>query len=570
MLPAEIQIVIFWGPDFVALYNDAYAPTIGDKHPRALGRPARENWSELWSDLEPLLQHVLRTGETVSAKDRPFYIERHGYPENVHFDISYSAVRNEAGAVQGVFCIVNETTGEVLAKAALRENEERLRAIFSQATGGIALTDTDGRFVLVNQRFCEILGYTEADLLHMRMQEITHPDDLTKNSALFRQMLEEGTGFVVETRYVRNDGSYIWVSSSIGAIRDTAGKVHQAVATVIDIEERKRAEEVERRLAAIIASSDDAILSTDLNMTITSWNVGAERLYGYSASEAVGRPVTILVPDDRPDEEPMIIEQIRRGQRVEPHDTKRRRKDGSLVDVSLTVSPIRDEHDRIIGASKIARDITERKEAERLQRVLMGELKHRVKNVLATVQAIARQTFGNDNKEAREAFDARLLSMSRAHDLLTRDSWDGAELSAVVTEAIAPYQREHFEVSGPEVRLPPRVALALSLALHELGTNAGKYGALSVPTGKVTVSWRISPAPSPHLELRWQEQGGPTVVPPTRRGFGSRLIERVLAMELNGKVQIAYPPAGVVCDVSAPFDVGWDTTAEPDLQVSTA
>ena len=265
----------------------------------------------------------------------------------------------------------------------------------------------------------------------------------------------------------------------------------------------------------------------------------------------------------------MIFEQIRRGQRVEPHDTKRRRKDGSLVDVSLTVSPIRDEHDRIIGASKIARDITERKEAERLQRVLMGELKHRVKNVLATIQAIARQTFGNDNKAAREAFDARLLSMSRAHDLLTRDSWDGAELSAVVTEAIAPYHREHFEVSGPEVRLPPRVALALSLALHELGTNAGKYGALSVPTGRVTVSWRISPAPSPHLELRWQEQGGPTVVPPTRRGFGSRLIERVLAMELNGKVEIAYPPAGVVCDVSAPFDLGWDTAAEPDLQVST-
>ncbi|MGX4771102.1 PAS domain-containing protein [Bradyrhizobium guangdongense] len=127
VLRAEAQIVLFWGPEFVALYNDAYAPTIGDKHPRALGRPARENWSELWTDLEPLLEGVRRTRKTFSAKDRPFYIERHGYGETVYFDVSYSAVPEADGSVAGVLCIVSETTERVRALAALRESEARLR-----------------------------------------------------------------------------------------------------------------------------------------------------------------------------------------------------------------------------------------------------------------------------------------------------------------------------------------------------------------------------------------------------------------------------------------------------------
>src|SRR6218665_969577 len=133
MLPSQAQIVIFWGEDFIAFYNDVYAPSIGDKHPAAFGKPARLYWSELWDDLEPLLRRVLDNGETVSAKDRPFYIERHGYPETVYFDISYSPIRDQQRKVRGVFCIVNETTQRINADAALRASEERFRAIFSQS-----------------------------------------------------------------------------------------------------------------------------------------------------------------------------------------------------------------------------------------------------------------------------------------------------------------------------------------------------------------------------------------------------------------------------------------------------
>jgi two-component sensor histidine kinase len=149
MLPAQAQIVLFWGPRFVALYNDAYAPTIGDKHPKALGRPARESWTELWDDLGPLLRRVLETGETVFAKDRRFYIERHGYPEDVYFDISYSPVRDEAGKVEGVLCIVCETTERVIAeerqRLLLRETNHRLKNLFAMVDAMITLSVRSAR-----------------------------------------------------------------------------------------------------------------------------------------------------------------------------------------------------------------------------------------------------------------------------------------------------------------------------------------------------------------------------------------------------------------------------------------
>jgi len=561
MLPAQAEIVMFWGEDFVALYNDAYAPTIGDKHPQALGRPARESWAEMWSDLEPLLRAVLEDGKTIVAKDRPFYIERHGYPETAYFDISYSPVRDSDGKVQGVLCIVNETTKRVRSEEILRESEERVSAIISQSAAGIAQYDLDGCFSLVNRRFCEIVGYSESELLGMRMQDITYSDDQHDTARLFETMLATGESFEIEQRYVRKDGSLVWVTNSASGVRDSsAGRIRRAVSVVIDVSERKRAQEVERRLAAIIASSDDAILSTDLNMVITSWNLGAERLYGHSAEEAIGGSVMMVVPDDRREEEPAILAQIRAGQKVEPYETKRRCKNGRLVDVLLSVSPIYDTYGRIVGASKIAHDISAKKEAERLQTVLVGELNHRVKNVLATVMAIARQTLGRSDvdRTSVETFDARLTSMARAHDLLIHGNWERAELTAVVRQALSPYPKEKFEIHGPTMQLAPRAVVSISLALHELATNAAKYGALSVPDGRVAIVWSLEGNGSDRLRLRWQEAGGPTVTPPTRKGFGSRLIESLLAAELNGEVQVSYEPSGLICEVRAAAGVSWE------------
>ena len=182
MLPAQAQIVLFWGPEFVALYNDAYVPTIGDKHPRALGRPARENWAELWDDLEPLLRRVLETGETVFAKDRPFYIERHGYPENVYFDISYSPVRSETGEVGGVLCIVSETTERVAAqerqRLLLRETNHRLKNLFAMIDAMITLSIRSAR---TPQEFAETLRGRLAALL--RAKELVRPGTMVTEHA---------------------------------------------------------------------------------------------------------------------------------------------------------------------------------------------------------------------------------------------------------------------------------------------------------------------------------------------------------------------------------------------------
>lgn len=248
----------------------------------------------------------------------------------------------------------------------------------------------------------------------MYLRDITHPHDLPENMARLESLGVDGQSYVLEKRYIRKDGRPVWVSNHVSAVRDDDGKVHEAVAVVVDITARRRAVEAERRLASIISSSEDAILGIDLDMVVTDWNGGAEKVYGYSANEVVGKPVTILIPEDRVDEEKTIVERIRSGERVEPHDTVRRHKDGHDVEVSLSVSPIVDAHGRIIGASKNARDIGARKESERVQNVLIAELNHRVKNVLATVSAIARQTFSRatDMELAVRTFEARLRSPS--------------------------------------------------------------------------------------------------------------------------------------------------------------
>jgi two-component sensor histidine kinase len=212
MLPAQAQIALFWGPEFVALYNDAYAPTIGDKHPRALGRPARENWAELWDDLEPLLRRVLEAGETVLAKDRPFYIERHGYPENVYFDISYSAVRDEAGKVGGVLCIVSETTERVVTqerqRLLLRETNHRLKNLFAMVDAMISLSVRSAR---TPQEFAQALRGRLAALL--RAKELVRPGIIgTEHAASERTTVDALVRTILEP-YV-DDASHERISAS--------------------------------------------------------------------------------------------------------------------------------------------------------------------------------------------------------------------------------------------------------------------------------------------------------------------------------------------------------------------
>lgn len=565
MLPAKAQIVLFWGPEFVALYNDAYAPTIGDKHPGALGRPARENWAELWDDLGPLLQQVLLTGETIFAKDRPFYIERHGYPESVYFNISYSPIHDDLGTVCGVLCIVDETTDRVTAERALARTEERLSYAL-QAAGMIGTFDTDlqSNIVYSDTRFATMFsvapekgerGAPLSDYLSG-----IHPDDVEYVSNAIQKAVATGEKCILEYRVLPKDGAIHWLEVHGQCLYDAAGQPWRMPGVAVDITERKRAEIAIGRLAAIVESSDDAIISKNLDGIITSWNGGAERLFGYRAEEIIGKSVTLLIPEERQDEEPAILARLRNGERVDHFETMRRRKNGSLVDISLTISPVRDHNGGIIGASKIARDITDRKAAERMQSTLLREMKHRLKNNLSTVLAIARQSFQGHESESDDfqKFEARLFALSKGHDLITREAWDSTEISDLIVQVLMTYGSERFTTYGPNLRLSPKSALALTLALHELATNAAKYGAFSVPSGHITITWSVDQSDYPQLFFRWQEQGGPIVSEPTRKGFGSQLIERALAFELNGEVRIIYNPEGVICEIAAPLSAEWE------------
>jgi len=352
----------------------------------------------------------------------------------------------------------------------------------------------------------------------------------------------------MEAAAERPDGSRVPFLAFPTPFLSERGEVLGAVNMLIDITERKATELATQRLAAIVESSDDAIISKDLNGIIKTWNRAAERLFGYREEEVVGKPINLLIPADRQNEEPEILAKIRRGEGIEHYETVRQRKDGSLVDISLTISPIVGPNGRVVGASKIARDIGERKAAERYTDVIVGEMKHRVKNSLALAASISNQTFHSATDDEREEFVSRLKALGNAHEALSRKSWEGACLREIVARTLEPHQNGSILINGPDIAIDASKAVVLALALHELATNAGKYGALSVPEGSVEVKWTELDGQPDAIKLFWRERGGPRVEQPARTGFGSRLIQRGLGAEFEA-VHLDFLPEGVECGV---------------------
>lgn len=297
------------------------------------------------------------------------------------------------------------------------------------------------------------------------------------------------------------------------------------------------------RLASIVEWSFDAIISKDLNSIITSWNPAATRLFGYTEEEAVGKSVLMLIPEHLQAEEVSIIERIRRGEAVESFETTRRRKDGSLVAVSITISPIKNARGRIIGASKIARDITAAKEDERRIRLLMREVNHRVKNQFAVILSMVRETTkrASDPAEVESQIRERIMALSRSHDLLVTSDWTGASLRDLVLEHLRPFGHEdRISVSGPDITLQSNAVQALGMAFHELGTNSAKYGALANDKGRLSVKWtfRMDDQGRPELVLYWEEISpsiaGPLDGEDARKGFGTVVLRRVAPQALSG------------------------------------
>ncbi len=366
----------------------------------------------------------------------------------------------------------------------------------------------------------------------------------------------------VELEALRADGSRFPVELAISPIT-IEGQPH-FTAYLRDISERKETEEALResnqRLRSTYEHAFVGITETDLSGRYLRINEQFCAITGYTQEELLGRTfIDVTHPDDCEAD----LEQYSRQMAGEfdAYTIEKRyiHKDGHTVWIELASTTVKDATGHPLYGVGVIRDITDRKRWEEHQRLLINELNHRVKNTLATVQSIATQTLRNApmGREFTEALESRLLALARAHDVLTRENWEAANLGEIISQAIAPYRNDaeaRFRCHGPDVRLSPRMALALAMALQELATNAVKYGALSNATGCVDLTWKVyESGEGARLQLRWTEAGGPPVASPTKRGFGSRLIERSLAQDLGGSVSLSFEPSGLICTVDTPL-----------------
>ncbi|MFJ6322246.1 MULTISPECIES: PAS domain S-box protein [unclassified Rhizobium] len=313
-------------------------------------------------------------------------------------------------------------------------------------------------------------------------------------------------------------------------------------------------------LAAIVENSDDAIISKSINGIITSWNQGAERLFGYTPEEAIGQHIALIIPKDRLHEEETIISNIRQGRKIEHYETVRQHKNGTFLDISLTVSPIRDGNGVIVGASKIARDISERKRDAERQALLLREMNHRIKNIFAVVSALIGLGERNASSIKELAIDlrARMTALAIAHELTlpaigaSSLQCEDTTMFALVRALFAAHRDngvERVTICGDDFLVQGPSLTSLALLLHEFATNATKYGALSSAHGRVEIDVRCDEA----LKLCWKEIGGPTVTPNETKGFGAQL-ERATISSLGGSVEREWNPAGLIIRLTIPLN----------------
>jgi PAS domain S-box-containing protein len=370
----------------------------------------------------------------------------------------------------------------------------------------------------------------------------------------------------VEAIGERSDGRRIPFLAFAAPLPDEQGAPAGAVCLMVDSTERALIEPTKQRFAAIVESSDDAIIAKDLDAVITDWNRGAERLFGYTAEEAIGRPITMLIPEDRHDEEPGILGRLRRGERIEHYETVRRRKDGSLVDIDLTVSPIKNRAGRITGASKIARDITAKRRAEKQQRLLIAEMNHRIKNLFSLAGSIVNLSARKaaSVSQLAQSVSERLRALARAHELTIphlsdngREADRATTLQALIETVVAPYQngsqdQPRIKVDCCDAPVAGEALTSFALLINEFATNAAKYGALSAPEGRVEITCGYHDG---RFIVDWQEIGGPRVtVPDSVDGFGSQLVKATVEGRLNGQIKREWKPEGLAIFVSIAAD----------------
>ncbi len=429
----------------------------------------------------------------------------------------------------------------------------------------MAMASLSWELLYINKAGCELIGITPDQVNGMEVRDFW---DTASLQAVFKEALPvqvNGGAFRFRGK-VKNfvTGEAIEVDcNTFGIVDPHTGQTFAIGFSLRDMREQMRREQDQRdseaRLQAILDSAVDGIVTITERGTMEGVNAAAQKIFGYEPGELLGKNIKMLMPDPYAREHDQYLRNYRHtGQRKIigiGREVAGRRKDGSVFPLDLSVSEVR-LGDRVLFTG-LVRDITQRKQVEQHRALLIAELSHRVKNTLATVISIARQTFPREQPftEATASFDGRIRALAHTHSRLAEHNWMDVSLAAIVEDEVSPYRSAdgtNIAVQGADLMLNPRCAISLGMAFHELITNAAKHGALSKDGGSVQIAWDC--VRHNQLRIRWTERNGPEVAPPKRSGFGRMLLERGLAHELRGKVQLEFAREGLKCIIVFPLD----------------
>lgn len=503
------------------------------------------------------LSRAVRRGET--SLDERWVIER---PDGRRVLAIGSARPTFAadGTRLGAVLTVRDDTARAANEAALRASEERFRTLADVLPAFVWFASPDGALHYLNDRWYEYTGQTPDAALPSGWADVLHPDDVERTAAAWSRSLEEGSTYEIEVRYRRRDGTYRWYVARAEPLRDDAGRVTGWFGASADIHDRREAEAAlrasEQRFRGAVEAVQGVLWTNDADGRMTGEQPGWAAMTGQSfeAYQGFGWADAVHPEDAAPTVEAWT-EAVRERRTFVFEHRLRRSSDGAWRRYSIRAIPMLRSDGSVREWVGVHTDVTELREAETHLRLLVDELNHRVKNTLAIVQGLAVQTFKGEaaSEAARQAFEGRLTALATAHNVLTRELWESADLRDVVEGSLRAHVQDasRFSIEGPPVRLQPKAAVSIAMAVHELATNALKYGALSVPEGRVRVVWNVRPDTPVRLFLRWAESDGPPVRAPERRGFGSRMIERALAGDLNGAARLNFEPGGLVCEIEA-------------------
>ncbi|MFV0921372.1 PAS domain-containing protein [Sphingomonas parapaucimobilis] len=558
MLHAGQAMCLIWGADRIQIYNDEYARILGGRHPEALGLSAAGTWRERWDVLHPLIDRAF-AGERVAIRDQPITMTRHGIDEQSWWNFAYSPVHDESGRIAGLLNICSDSTERIRALRDrdrafenLRERESFTGSVLASSTDCIKVLDLDGKLAFMSdggQRVMEVSDFNA--ILGCPWPDFWTGDGHREaRAALEAARAGQSSSFIGRASTMK--GNWKWWHVAVSPIFDADGRWDRILSVSRDITDLRESEEERDRFVRLVENSTDFVAMAHLDGRIFFMNDAARSIVGLEDVDYTSLSIAdFFLPDALEIVMQEALPAVAERGSWSGDVLFRHFGTGELIPMLYSVFPITDASGEMVGYGTVTRDIRERKQAEEDMRYLNGELAHRLKNVLSVIQSVAQQTLRNspDTQTAANALSARLVALGGATDILTGKSWRSADLRELAERTLAPHGGigERIIIDGPPIVLQPEASMAFALALHELATNAAKYGALSNDTGIATLHWSVDGVEDDaRLSVQWSERGGPPVTPPRCKGFGSVLIERSLRSYFKELSATDYRPEGLM------------------------